>query len=132
MNSVKYETSPMWNKNNLTCENFITCICSQWHRAHKLKQKRFWLHTVLVCSPAEDHNPEPIPGHFLLRSSNKSHTHSQKSYESFWSLCNSSVYNEKFVRALLHRWRETRREQGEDGWKHRDALTHAWRDNRQV
>lgn len=26
MNSVKYETSPVWNKNNLKCENLITFI----------------------------------------------------------------------------------------------------------
>ncbi len=63
---------------------------------------------VLSVALQRIHTPEPIPGHFLLWSSNKSHrlTHSQKSYESFWSLSNRSVYNEKFMRVLLHRWRE--------------------------
>lgn len=86
---------------------------------------------VLSVALQRIHPPEPIPGHFLLWSSNKSHRliHSQKSYESFWSLSNRSVYNEKFMRVLLHRWRERH---GGSERKHRDVRTHAWRDNRQV
>lgn len=127
----------MWNKISLSltlkCEQIITwprlpaglypaarwasCTCAAWNPI--LIQKRFGSFAHLICSPAEDpHTPEPIPGHFLLRSSNKSHahTHSQKSYESLWSLLSRSVYNEKFMRVLLHRWRE------EDGRKRRDVL----------